>query len=102
MDMKNIEIRYLEGWPPTEGGAHARGSFFPQSGEGPVDKIERLNGKEVIFSGEFSGHRVTYHFFAADEKIAERVHAVISSSLGKTVAELSALEIEVETKAVSR
>jgi len=102
MNKKKIEIRYLDNWPPTEGGAHARGSFFPRGGEGRVDKVEPLNGKQVIFSGEFDGHRVMYHFFATDEKIAAKVHAVVSENLGKTVAEIGALEMEVEAKAAGR
>ncbi|HEY4838779.1 MAG TPA: hypothetical protein VIH72_09235 [Candidatus Acidoferrales bacterium] len=96
--MRTIRVRELHNWPPTVGGAHASGSVFPQGGEGRVDNVLSVDGSEVIFSGEFGGHVPTYHFFAADEKIAKKVRALIAENLGKTVAELGELEIEVEMK----
>lgn len=97
--MKQMEIRYLENWPPIVGGAHERGSIFPIAGEGGVDDLIPLDGVNVTFSGDFKGHVNTYHFVASDENMAKEVFAVIAANLGKTVAEIGALKIEVETKA---
>lgn len=98
--MRRIPVRELDNWPPTTGGAHGSGSVFPQGGEGRVDNVLPVDGNQVIFSGEFGGHMSTYHFFAADKKIAQKVRALIAENLSRTVAELGDLEIEVETKTV--
>jgi hypothetical protein len=94
--MRKITLRELPDWPPEPGGAYESSTVFPVAGEAIVIEIFPLSNAMVTFRGEFGKYPHSYHYKASNEKIASQIYAVISTNLGKTVAELADLEIEID------
>jgi hypothetical protein len=94
--MRKITLRELANWPPEPGGAYESGTVFPVAGEAVVVEIFPVRDAMVTFRGEFGKYPHSYHYKASSEKIASQIHAVILANLGKTVAELGDLEIEID------
>ena|ERR1700693_2106381 len=94
--MRKITLRELPDWPPEPGGAYESGTVFPVAGEAVVIEVFPAIGDMVTFHGEFGKNPHSYHYTASSETIASRIHAVIFANLGKTVADLGDLEIEID------
>jgi hypothetical protein len=63
-----------------------------------VSEVFPLRERTVTFRGIFEGQSHSYHYKAKNEKIALEIQAVIQKNVGKTVAQLAELEIEVGNK----
>jgi hypothetical protein len=93
--MKKPTVRELPGWPPGPGGAHRPGAYFPNAHEAVVNEMFPLRENALTFRCIFNGDSYSYHYFAESEKIARQLHALVQKNIGKTVAELGDLEIEI-------
>jgi len=92
--LKLMKLKDLHAWPPQPGGAQNPGTVFPTAGQAVVDEVFPLREKSVTFRAIFDGQSHSYHYKAENERIAERIHAVVTANIGRTVAELGDLGIE--------
>jgi hypothetical protein len=96
--MKKLRLRELPEWPPQPGGAYKPGEFFPTAGEAVVSEVFPLRERTVTFRGIFDGQSHSYHYKAENKKIALEIQEVVQKNVGKTVAQLAELEVEVGDK----
>jgi hypothetical protein len=94
--MRKITLRELHDWPPESAGAYESSTVFPVAGEAVVVEIFPVSNAMVTFLAELGKYPHSYNYKASSEKIATQIYAVISANLGKTVAELADLEIEID------
>ena len=93
--MKKTRIVDLNNWPPETGGSMGRGDLlYVGTNEAIVTRFYGTKGSTVTFGCTFGGKEHSYDFIADNEDIAEKVGDVIKSNLGRSLAEIGMVEIE--------
>jgi hypothetical protein len=79
-----MKLRDLPGWPPDAGGAFSPGDRFAiRPGQVTIKDVQAVVKNRVTFSGTFDDRVVTYNYMAPDEKLAEKVAAILKANTGK-------------------
>lgn len=94
--MKIRKTRAFPGWPPEASGPFDKGRRFPLGDEAVVRTVFPVSAATVKFTAMFEGHPHLYEFKASSARIASQIHSIVSTNIGKTVADLGDFDIELD------
>jgi hypothetical protein len=97
MKTKKVRICDLTEWPPEPGEAFSGRGEILRAGtnETIVTRLYGVTGSRVEFGCTFGGRLHDYDYYADTGETANKLADLIKGNLGKSLAEIGLLEIEV-------
>jgi hypothetical protein len=78
---------FAEVWPPSPGGASARGQKWPQDGTVRIKDVFPVRNGHLTFTCEYEGFPNTYDLAVKDGWREVELFAVLQQHIGKTIDE---------------